>query len=227
MKREISITQPDYLVQDWPGKYEIFSWLEYIVTVPNPIFIITTRKANGAPNANLQSWGLLIGEEGNYSSLVALLDNTHTYLNILREGEWCTCFPSFQYYDQCFETIRLNAPDNDEITESGFAVELPKTVQAPRIAECSINLECRLEWHHPLYENSRWHLFAGRVLHLAVDEAVMVPDPLERMRKMGLMYNIRSTVHPLTGKQYGPNTLGILNKVEDIFNPQYQIKDDG
>jgi flavin reductase (DIM6/NTAB) family NADH-FMN oxidoreductase RutF len=227
MKQEISITQPGYLVEDWPGKYDVFSWLEYIVTVPNPIFLVTTRKANGAPNANLNSWGFLIGEKGNYSSLVALLDNSHTYGNILREGEWCVCFPSFQHYHQCFETIRLNAPDNDELTDAGFTVELPKTVQAPRIAECSVNLECRLEWHHPLYENSRWHLFAGRVSHLAVDESVMVPDPVERMRIMGLMYNVRSTVHPMTGEQYGPNTLGLLSRVEDVFGKQGHLKDGG
>jgi len=217
MKREISITQPEYLIEDWPGKYEVFSWLEYIVTVPNPIFFVTTRKPNGAPNANLSSWGLLIGEKGNYSSLLAILDNSHTYANILREGEWCVCFPSFQHYRQCFETIRLNAPDNDEITEAGFSVELPKMVRAPRIAECSINLECHLDWHRPLYENSHWHLFVGRVAHLAMDESVMVPDPIERIRRMELMYNVRSTIDPMTGEQYGPNTLGLLSKVEDIF----------
>jgi len=220
MKQEISISQPEYLVEDWPGKYETFSWLEYIVTVPNPIFIITTRKANGAPNANLHSWGLLIGEKGNYSSLVALLDDTHTYTNILREGEWCVCFPSFEDYPQCFETIQRNEPDNDEISDAGFTVEQPKTVHAPRIAECMVNLECRLAWHRHLYENSHWHLFAGRVSHLAIDESAMVPDPAERMQAMALMYNIRSTVHPMTGEQYGPNTLGLLNKVMDIFGEQ-------
>ena len=222
MKREINIIQPEYLIEDWPGKYDVFSWLEYIVTVPNPIFFVTTRKAHGAPNANLSSWGLLIGEKGKYSSLLALLDNSHTHNNILREGEWCVCFPSFQHYRQCFETIRLNQPDNDEITDAGLTVELPKSVQAPRIAECSVNLECRLEWHRPLYENSHWHLFAGRVTHLAMDESVMVPDPVERLRIMELMYNVRSTVHPMTGEQYGPNTLGLLNRVEDIFGKQRQ-----
>jgi flavin reductase (DIM6/NTAB) family NADH-FMN oxidoreductase RutF len=217
MKREISITQPEYLIEDWPGKYEIFSWLEYIVTVPNPIFIVTTRKDNGAPNANLHSWGLLVGEKGNYSSLLAILDNTHTYGNILREGEWCVCFPSFQYYDQCFETIRCNAPGNDEITESGFTVEPAKYVRAPRIAECSLNLECRLDWHRPLYENSPWHLIAGRVIHLGIDEDAMVIDPVERMRNLGLIYNVRGTVNPMTGEQYVFNTLGLLSKVEKIF----------
>ncbi|MFT3892021.1 MAG: flavin reductase [Anaerolineales bacterium] len=217
MKREISIAQPEYLVEDWPGKYDVFSWLEYIVTVPNPIFIVTTRKANGAPNANLQSWGLLIGEKGNYSSLLALLDTSHSYENILREGEWCVGFPSFSYYHQCFETIRLNAQDNDEITNLGFTVEPPMNVRAPRIAECSVNLECRLEWHHPLYENSHWHLFAGRVIHLGMDEDAMAIDPVERMQAMMLMYNVRGTVNPMTGEQYVYNTLGLLSKIEKVF----------
>ena len=225
MKHEIDIAQPEYLVEDWPGKYEVFSWLEYVVTVPNPIFIVTTRKANGAPNANLQSWGLLIGEKGNYSSLLALLDHTHTYNNILREGEWCVGFPSFEYHPQCSETIRCNAPDNDEITASGFTIEVAKTVQAPRIAECSVTLECRLEWHHPLYADSPWHLFAGRVVHLAMEEAMMVPDPVERIRAMGLMYNVRSTVNPMTGEQYGPNTLGLLSRVEKIVPDGGDLKE--
>ena len=222
MKHEIDITQPEYLVEDWPGKYEVFSWLEYIVTVPNPIYIVTTRKANGAPNANLQSWGLLLGEKGDYSSLLALLDQSHTYENILREGEWCVGFPSFAHYPQCFETIHCNGPDNDEITEAGFTVEPAKTVKAPRIAECSVSLECSSEWHRRLYEDSHWHLFAGRVVHLAMDEGAMAPDPVERVRAMGLMYNVRSTVHPLTGEQYGPNTLGLLNRVEKIFPDEGQ-----
>jgi len=220
MKREISITQPDFLIEDWPGKFEIFSWLEYIVTVPNPIFIVTTRKENGAPNASLQSWGVLIGDKGNYSSLFALLDTSHTYGNILREGEWCVCFPSFQHYHQCFETINLNESDNDEITEAGFTIESAKHVRAPRIAECSINLECRLEWHRPLYEKSHWHLFTGRVIHLSMDEAVMSIDPIERTQILGLMYNVRGTVNPMTGEQYIYNTLGILNKVEKVFGEE-------
>jgi flavin reductase (DIM6/NTAB) family NADH-FMN oxidoreductase RutF len=224
MKYEFEIDQPECLVEDWPGKYEIFSWMEYVATVPNPIFIVTTLKANGASNANLQSWGLLIGEKGNYSSLMAILEGSHTYTHILREKEWCICFPSFAHYPQCFETIYCNAPDNDEIIESGFTFESAHTVKAPRIVECPINLECRLEWHRPLYEDSSLHLFVGRVLHLAVDEAVMVPEPVERMQRMGLMYNVRSTVHPLTGEQYGPNTLGLLSRVEKIFTNDGQPK---
>ncbi|MBN1641218.1 MAG: flavin reductase [Anaerolineae bacterium] len=217
MKHEIGIEQPSYLVEDWPGKYQVFSWLEYVVTVPNPIFLVTTRKANGAANANLHSWGLLVGEGAHYSSLLAMLEHTHTYANIVREGEWCLNYPSVEDYPQCFETIQCNGPDNDEIVDAGLTAEPAHVVQAPRIAECAISLECKLTWHRPLYEDSQWHLFVGRVLHAAMDEAAMAVDPGERIAALGLMYNVRGTVHPLSGAYYGPNTLGLLNRVMRIF----------
>lgn len=213
MKHEIGVTQPPYLVEDWPGKYDVFSWLEYVVTVPNPIFVITTRKANGAANANLHSWGLLVGEGAHYSSLLALLEQTHTYANILREGEWCLNFPSVKYHQQCSKTITMNGPDNDEIADAGLTAEPAQTVQTPRIAECAINLECKLAWHRPLYEDSRWHLFVGHVQHVAMDESAMAIAPEQRIANLGLMYNVRGTVNPLTGDYYGPNTLGLLSQV--------------
>jgi flavin reductase (DIM6/NTAB) family NADH-FMN oxidoreductase RutF len=216
MKHEIGIQQPSCLVEDWPGKYDVFSWLEYVITVPNPIFLVTTRKANGAANANLHSWGLLVGEQDHYSSLLALLDHTHTCANIMREGEWCLNFPSVKDYPQCFETIRRNGPENDEIADAGLTAEPSRTVLAPRIAECAINLECKLAWHRPLYEDSQWHLFLGRVLHVAVDEAAMAIDPDQRLEALSLMYNVRGTVNPLNGEYYGPNTLGLLKQVVRI-----------
>ena len=216
MKHEIGIIQPDYLIEDWPNKFEAFSWLEYVVTVPNPIFLITTRKANGTANANLHSWGLLIGSKDHYMSVLALMDTTHTYANILREREWCINIPSVRHYAQCSQTIQCNEPDNDEITDAGFTLEAAKLVKAPRIAECLFNLECQLEWERCLSTGNQWYLLAGRVVHAAVDEAAMVPEPNQRLQALGLMYNVRSTINPLDGRYYGPNTLGLLNQVLKI-----------
>ncbi len=216
MKHEIGITRPPYLIEDWPGKYDVFSWLEYVITVSNPIFLVTTRKANGAANANLHSWGFLVGEGEHYSSLLALLNTTHTYANILREGEWCLNFPSVELLPQCSATIACNGPDNDEIADSGLTIEAAQTVQAPRIAECAINVECKLAWHRPLHEGSVWHLFVGRVQHVAMDESAMVVTPEQRIANLELMYNVRGMVNPLNGEFYGPNTLGLLNQVRRI-----------
>ena len=218
MKHEVEITTPENLPEVWPGSYDLFSWLEYVVTIPNAISIITTRKANGASNACLHSWGLLVGDRDNYTSLLAMHDYYHTYANILRESEWCLNYPSFEHYPQSFETIHVNYPDNDEITDAGLTVEASKNVHAPRIAECPINLECKLEWHRPLYEGSSWVLVAGKVVHVAMDENVIATDPAERMRALNLMYNIRGTINPTNLEMYGPNSLGLLSEVVKAFD---------
>ncbi len=124
---------------------------------------------------------------------------------------------SVEQQAQCFETIRCNGPDNDEIADAGLTVEPAHAVQAPRVAERAINLECKLDWHRPLYEDSQWHLFVGHVLHVAMDETAMAVDPDQHLQALGLMYNVRGTVNPLSGEYYGPNTLGVLDQVIRIF----------
>jgi flavin reductase (DIM6/NTAB) family NADH-FMN oxidoreductase RutF len=213
MKHEIGTAQPEYLVEDWPGKYSVFSWLEYVITVPNPIFLITTLKENGKPNANLHSWGFPVGDCDHFSILLALLDGTHTFANILRTGEFCINYPSAKHYQACSATIAQNGIDNDEIRDAGLTIEAAKTITAPRIAECFFNLECKLEWNRSLCTGSCWQVISGQVLHAAVDESVMIAEPQERSRRMNLMYNMRGNVHPLTGDFYGPNTLGLLNEI--------------
>ncbi len=225
MKHELEMNKPDRLIEDWPGKFDSFSWLEYVVSVPNPIFIVSTLKENGMSNANLQSWGLLLGEKDEYWSVLAIKDHQHTYKNILREGEWCINYPSYEHYPKCFETIYCDGSSVDEILSSGFHTEASKTINTPRIAESLINLECKLKWDKQLYEGSSWHLFIGKVTHVAIDDNSITPDPIERMNKMHLMYNIRSTVNPINGEFYGPNSLGILNEVVKIFTDEGQPKE--
>jgi flavin reductase (DIM6/NTAB) family NADH-FMN oxidoreductase RutF len=200
MKREISVEKPSYLKEAWPGKYWLFSWLDYVVNIPYPIFIITTLKESGSPNACLHSWGCFGGDEGGYYAILTMLKSYHTYENILRAGEWGIGFPSAEYREQCMKTIEINGPENDEITDAGFTVEPASVIEAPRIAECLISLECKLKWQRPLFEGSRWHVFAGRVVHLAADDAAFELDPGKRLVRLDTMYNVRSTLDPLTGE---------------------------
>jgi len=218
MKHEIPIGTPEDLAEIWEGSYDLFSWLDYVVNIPHPIFLITTRKANGAPNACLHAWGFLVGDRDNFTSIIGILDYYHTYANILRESEWCVNYPSLDDYEKCFQTIYINEADNDEITEAGLTVEPAQVVRAPRILECPISLECRLEWHHPLYADSKWHLMAGRIVHVAMAKHVLTHDPADRMRHLRLMDNIRGTLNPVSGEMYGPNSFGMISEVIKAFD---------
>jgi len=207
MKHEISIEKPSNLKAAWPGKYELFSWLEYAINIPYPIFIITTLKENGKSNACLHSWGCFGGDDKGYYSMLMMLKTYHTYENILRTEEWCINFPSFEQEKQCMRTIEENDPENDEIMDSGLTIESSREIQTPRIGECLINLECQLEWHRPLSEESGWYVFAGKIVHMAMEDEVFELDPQKRMALLNPMYNLRSTLNPLTGEA-GPPGLG-------------------
>jgi flavin reductase (DIM6/NTAB) family NADH-FMN oxidoreductase RutF len=108
-------------------------------------------------------------------------------------------------------TIENNGADVDEITASGFTIERPYSIQAPRIAECLINLECQMTWERPLSEESRWHVFAGKVVHLAMDDATFELESQARLQTLQTMYNLRSTLNPLTGKA-GASGLPVLGE---------------
>src|SRR3990172_3389846 len=151
MKHVFGPGKPNFVSEGWPGQFTIFSWLDKLFTLPRAVSVITTRKENGAPNACPDMWGMLIGGGTEYSSLIAVYLHYHTYANILREKEWCINLPGSSMESKWEQTIALNGPENDEISDAGFTVEPGQTVKAPRIGECLVNLECRLEWDRSLY----------------------------------------------------------------------------
>jgi flavin reductase (DIM6/NTAB) family NADH-FMN oxidoreductase RutF len=205
MKYLFGPDKPEYVVDAWPGQSEIFSWLDYLITVPRPISIITTCKENGAPNACPDAWGTLIGGGNQYSSLIAVYLHYHTYANLLREKEWCINFPDATLEAKWDETIRSNGLESDEITEAGFTVEPSQTIKAPRIADCPVNLECRLEWERPLYEGSNLHLFCGRVTALAMEESLANCGTEERLRALNLLFHVQGQLNPLSGERLNPS----------------------
>lgn len=50
MKYEFGAEKPERFRQYWPGQYDFFSYMEYACGIPEVLFAITTRKADGKPN---------------------------------------------------------------------------------------------------------------------------------------------------------------------------------
>ena len=213
MKHYFTREKPDCLIEDWPGKYDIFSWLEFGITVPNPIYLITSYKENDIPNGNLQSWGLLLGEGKQNHFLMAILKHQHTYANIKRTGEWCVNYLSKDFIRQVNATINNNDKLTDELTASGLTVIPSRIIHAPSVDESMVTLECKLKWEQSLVDDSKWGLVCGEIVQVAIEDAVLAVKPEERIAAMGLMYNIRGTVNPLNGEYHGPNTYGLIGDI--------------
>lgn len=213
MKHYFTHSKPECLIEEWQGKYDTFSWLEFGITVPNPIYIVTTLKNGDIPNANIQSWGLLLGEGKHNHFLLAMLKHHHTYANIMRTKEWCINYISKNYLQQSCETIKQNDYETDELAASGLTAVPSQIIKTPTIAESTVALECSLKWERSLVDDSHWSLLCGEIVQIAIEDTVLSVKPEDRIAAMNLMYNIRGTVNPLNGDYHSANTFGLLGDI--------------
>lgn len=199
MKIEICNRKPECFKESWPGQYDIFSHYEYTNGVPSVVFMITTLKENGKPNACLHAWSTFSGDKGGfYAILTGLMQSTHTYKNILRDKEFCINFLDPSYYDSCIKTIEQNNEDEDELSIGGFTPEASKIVKPPRIKEAFLTYECTFESCTDLSNSGINAMIIGKVQHAAIDEDFNNVDSI--CGDKSFMFNIHSPKDSRTGE---------------------------
>lgn len=199
MKIEIGEHRPESYKVYWPEQYHFFSHFEYVTGIPQALFLITTLKENGKPNACFHSWSAFSGDSGGFFAVMpGLMMHTHTYANVLREKEFCVNFISSKYYDQCGVTIRQNEAETDELSAAGFTAEPSRSIRPPRIREAFLSFECTLESTTDLSGKGISAMIVGRVRHAAVEEEFHRVE--KKAGEDGFMYYIHSPKHPKSGE---------------------------
>jgi flavin reductase (DIM6/NTAB) family NADH-FMN oxidoreductase RutF len=156
-----------------------------------PVVLISSRNEDGTANIAPMSsaWWL------DQSCLLGLSDNAHTSTNLHRERECVLNLPSSSMVDAvdriALTTGRRDVPEYrrrigyryeaDKFALGGLTRQPSELVQPPRIAECPIQLECRLTTSHPFADGAT--AFEVEVLRAHVEESLLVPgthyvDPL-------------------------------------------------
>ena len=106
------------------GTYEDFSKnfgfnrKEFVMGIPAPLFLVTTYKSNGQPNACMQSWASFTSAGhggGDYAILSSVNKGGHLYQSLQEKKEAVINFMSCDLYETCMKTIRNNQFDADEI----------------------------------------------------------------------------------------------------------------
>jgi Conserved protein/domain typically associated with flavoprotein oxygenases, DIM6/NTAB family len=214
MKLDFLTQKPDYFQEEWPGHYDVFHWFEFVCGIPHLLFLISTCKENGQPNACLHSWSSFSGDCGGfYAVMPGILRQSHTYQNILRTKEFCVNFLSPDYFEMCLKTISNNAKETDEFAASGFTLEQSKTINAPRVRESFLSLECTLELEKDLSQKGIAALIIGKVQALALDES-FAKNPFKRYDQDGFMFNIHQPKNPVNadGKLSGIGSIEVIKK---------------
>ena len=204
MNFEHNNIKPEYFKENWEGKWKVFSWLEFVCAIPHVLFMTTTIKENGLPNAAFQSWSSFTGEGNNYYVIMSgVMKHTHTYRNIKRGKEFCINFLSVKYLEQCWKTIKEHNIDQDEISGAGFTREDSQSIKVPRIKESFLKMECIYEWEKELCPNSHNITICGKVKHISVHESFAKAITKDKYGKETFMFHLHNPMNPFTGEYFG------------------------
>ncbi len=194
-----------------------FSWIDFVTAIPSPLFVVTSYKSNGKPNACLQSWACFNGSlRGFYAIISSVNKSGHMYQTIKEKGEVVLNFPSADIYDKCVATIANNGFDNDEITLSGLTAEQASSVNAPRIKECFLNLECRYLWEREIKDGDTHVLMCLEVVNICADEVHLDEIVQGRYGEKGYIYNVHYPINPENFEGKSHDWIAILEKFKDM-----------
>lgn len=207
MKKEISVLgRPEKLAGYETGQYLAacgnLSWYDLVTAMPSLVFLVTGWKSNGKENACLHSWSSFVGSGAdNFICILSKVNkNGHMYQSLKETKECVLNFPSIGIYDRCIKTIGNNEFETDEITASGLTGEKAAKVNAPRIKECFLNIECEFLWEHELVEGGQEAVVALRAVNICMDSEYYDQTKLGRYGKDGFLFYIDQPTNPETGE---------------------------
>ena len=209
MKKEIHISErPTAFSEAYLKACGNMSWYDFVVGMPSLVFLVTGWKSNGKENACLQSWASFVGGGAdNYICILSKVNKEGHMYQSLKETNGCVLnFPSNDIYEKCIKTIGNNAFEKDEITASGLTAENALKVNAPRIKECFLNIECNFLWEHELYPGNGEMTVALEAVHVCMDDAHYDHKKMGRYGKNGFLFQVDRPVNPETGEamEFGP-----------------------
>jgi flavin reductase (DIM6/NTAB) family NADH-FMN oxidoreductase RutF len=194
-----------------------FSWMEFVTAIPSPLFVVTSYKSNGKPNACLQSWACFSGRPNGFYAILSSVNKAgHFYQTLKEKGEVVLNFPSADIYDYCYATIKNNGFDDDEISLSGLTTEKASMVNAPRIKECFLHLECRFVWDREIIEGDTHVIICLEIINICADELHLNEFTKGRYGDEGYLYNVHYPVNPENFNGKSHDWIATIKKQRDM-----------
>lgn len=184
MELTISALSPD-------EKYALIS----DCVVPRPIAWINTKSTTGVVNVAPFSYFNIVSSEPMIVSVSinrrhdnALLKDTAR--NILQTGECVVHLPSRNHAPQVNASAAAYPANESEAEALGLQLTPSAAVKPPRLADCGIALECKLNMHIEVGDPVVADLILLEVIHLGVADDLVIegrihPEPLDPLSRLG------------------------------------------
>jgi flavin reductase (DIM6/NTAB) family NADH-FMN oxidoreductase RutF len=139
---------------------------------PRPVLLVTTRDLHGRDNIITVSWAGVASTKPPMVT-VSLRKSRHSHAVMVATKEFVVNIPTSKHVDEVEMCGTRSGKEIDKFAASGFTKEDASIVAAPLIAQCPINLECRVRQVVPLGSHD---LFVAEVVQTHADHALLGED---------------------------------------------------
>lgn len=177
------------------------SWL-----YPMPVLIVAAYDEHGNLNAMNAAWGGIHTDE---MVGICLSEGHKTTKNILQAKAFTVSIATAAQLVACdYVGIVSGNSEPEKFSKAGFTVERSEFVNAPRIAELPMTLECELV----SYDEESNHL-VGKIVNISADESILTDGAID-VRKL----------RPITYDPVGHNYLALGEIVGKAFADGKKLK---
>lgn len=164
---------------------------------PQPVYILGTYDANGAPNAMNAAWG---GISGDTEVSVCIGARHQTTRNILQRGAFTISVGTAAQVTACDYFGLVSGHDvPNKIDRAGFHAQKAEFVDAPVFAELPLSLECTLI----SYDAQTGHLY-GKIVNVSAAEEILDAEGTIDLQKLQpLVYDTVRHLYWNLGKPVG------------------------
>ncbi len=153
---------------------------------PLPVVLVTCVDKNGRPNIITLAWAGVVCSEPPMLS-VSIRPHRYSYGLIKEQGEFVVNIPTVKIMKETDICGTVSGKSADKFSLTKLTPEKAKTVKAPLIKECPVNLECRVKNSVLLGTHE---VFISEILTVHVDESVMASSgKVDYMKAAPFTYN--------------------------------------
>ncbi|MEM2192150.1 MAG: flavin reductase family protein [Candidatus Hadarchaeales archaeon] len=156
----------------------------YKLLGPRPVVLITTVDKQGRINAAPMSWVTPVESEPPIIAFSTSYESD-TYHNICETEEFVVNLVPESIKEKMYICGKSFPRGVNELEKAKLAWEPSEKVKPPRVVECPVNFECKLEWMH---KGPEYVVIAGRVLVAHADENAVEDGMLNAKKVKPLLH---------------------------------------
>jgi len=216
MKKKIDIPISPPEETSFPG---FIGWFHSNISIPYPLYIITTVDENGIPNAQPNIWGLPFGDK--FGQFFVFYDwaSHHTIQNVIATKEFVMNVPSENQVPQAMKTVEGYPRGIDEIAASGLTAIPSTVVNVPRVKECRAHFECKLCWYRETHRRGKDDagvMVLGEIVAASGEEEVLTGTSPEKMKEMKTVFVLSRNVDTINMQIASGMTYGTIDRLKDF-----------